>query len=130
MKLKKSHAGWSLRGGASAPRFKTCLHRKGAARKGVVGPKVPLLTAQETPKKAYGKVRMTQRAALWDNLPEPVRVVAPNASPANGDVYVMVYGADGNSNNEYVPQLAGKTQKWDDPSTYAALTESGELKAR
>ena len=61
---------------------------------------------------------------------DAIQTVAPNASPVNGDVYVMVYGADGNSNNEYVPQLAGKTQKWDDPSTYAALTESGEIKVK
>ena len=61
---------------------------------------------------------------------EAIQTIAPNAAAVNGDVYVMVYGADGNSGNEYVPQLAGKTQKWDAPSTYAALTKSGELKAR
>ena len=57
------------------------------------GDKVPALTATETPKKAYGKVTLTESAKLFDNidnLSTPVHVVAPKHMEDIGQSYGYV----------------------------------------
>jgi beta-galactosidase len=76
------------------------------------GDKVPALTATETPKAAYGKVKLTEQAKLFDNIDNisaPVHVVKPKymedigqsfgyvlyrttvKGPANGDGFLFHY---------------------------------------
>ena len=80
------------------------------------GEKVPDLTASETPKKAYGKVRLTQRAALWDNLPEPVRVVAPKYMEDIGQNFGYVL---------YRAEIKGPCNDW--PLNFAAIHDRAQI---